>query len=121
MAEGNNCRNCGKCCNYVAIELDTPEDEQDLDHFRWYLAHENVIVFIDDDESWNIQFNTRCKYLDENNYCGRYHDRFCICKNYDANECESANLENPLTFTSVEELEEFLKIWWPKQKKELAG
>ena len=69
MNKRNPCYGCDKCCRYVALEIDTPEDREDIDQIRWFLVHKNVWIFIDHDDSWNIQFNTPCENLDEEGNC----------------------------------------------------
>ena len=38
----------GLCCRYFAFPIETPEDWDDYDDIRWYLAHKNVNVFVED-------------------------------------------------------------------------
>ena len=40
------CNGCTKCCEYIALEIDTPETQEDFENIRWYLLHENVKIFI---------------------------------------------------------------------------
>jgi hypothetical protein len=49
----NDCSNCnGKCCRYVAVEIDKPTTLKDFENIKWFVCHKNVNVFIDDDNSW---------------------------------------------------------------------
>ena len=59
------CEGCTLCCEHVTVEFDTPENKEDYEEIMWMLMHENVCVFIDED-GWNVEFKTRCKYLNEN-------------------------------------------------------
>jgi uncharacterized protein len=60
--EEKSCEGCdGKCCKYVITELDIPEKEEDFDDIKWYVCHENVFVFIEEDGTWNLEFVTPCK------------------------------------------------------------
>lgn len=86
--EKNPCDECTKCCNHIAIELDKPEDEDDWDNIRWYLVHKNTWVYIDHDDSWNIQFNTPCQQLDDKGWCKMYETRPKICQKYTTDGCE---------------------------------
>jgi len=36
----------GLCCRYFAFPIETPEDWDDYDDIRWYLAHKNISVFV---------------------------------------------------------------------------
>ncbi|MEL7238972.1 MAG: YkgJ family cysteine cluster protein, partial [Planctomycetota bacterium] len=48
------CERCSAlCCRQIALPLDNPEDAEDFDNIRWYLMHENVHVFVED-EQWYI-------------------------------------------------------------------
>jgi len=105
----NPCHDCNICCNYVAIELDKPEDEDDWNHIRWYLVHKDVWVFVDHDNSWNIQFNTPCEKLDEKGWCTIYHTRPKICKQYKSDNCEKYGEGESfkLLFKNLEEFDEW--------------
>ncbi len=104
-----DCKNCGLCCSYVALEIDTPENEKDLDIIRWYLSHENVWIFIDGD-GWNIQFNTMCKYR-QNGKCENYEKRPKLCREYSPSECEKQGEGESYIelFQNLEEFEQYLK------------
>lgn len=113
------CVDCnGKCCKYVAVEIDEPETKEDWEEIRWFLCHENVVVYKDNDGDWLVELRTKCKYLGENNKCGIYDNRPQKCMEHDIESCElngDGDIGDPL-FKSVEELEEYLK----KQKKKWA-
>ena len=47
MAE-SLCNKCsGLCCRYFALPIDNPTTAKDYDDIRWYLCHENVVIFIE--------------------------------------------------------------------------
>ena len=82
------CDNCkAKCCKYIAVEIDTPETEDDFENIKWYLYHDNVIVYQDWEDSWLVEFRTPCKYLSEENKCQVYDKRPKICKDHDIQNC----------------------------------
>jgi uncharacterized protein len=84
------CLECqGKCCSYFALPIDEPEDVGDFDDIRWYLLHENVSVFVEDDD-WYVQIDNRCKALSDEALCEIYEDRPRICRKYKDEECEFA-------------------------------
>ena len=87
MNKKNPCDGCDLCCKYIALEIDTPEDKNDYEQIRWYLAHKNVWVWIDHDDSWNLQFNTPCEKLDKQ-LCTIYDKRPQICRDYSTDACE---------------------------------
>ena len=67
------CEECGgKCCDYVAIEIDTPKTKTDFDNIRWYLVHENINVFIDHNKKWHVEFRTPCEKQLSDKKCGIY-------------------------------------------------
>jgi len=109
--EENPCDGCTKCCNYVAIELDEPEDEDDWNHIRWYLVHQNTWIFIDNDDSWNIQFNTPCQKIDEKGWCTIYDKRPKICRKYTTENCEKYGEGESfkVLFKTMEEFDEWYK------------
>ncbi|MHC5111398.1 MAG: YkgJ family cysteine cluster protein, partial [Planctomycetota bacterium] len=82
------CEHCAAaCCRYVAIPLDKPESRRDYDDIRWYLMHENLLVFVEDGD-WFIQFQAVCKNLGADNRCNVYETRPEICREYKAKDCD---------------------------------
>lgn len=108
--KGQTCEGCSLCCRYVALEIDTPEDSEDIDQIRWYVLHKNVWVFIDHDDSWNLQFNTPCEKLDEN-LCSIYEKRPQICRSYSTENCERYGEGDSfkVLFRNLEDFEKWLK------------
>ena len=107
------CRACGaKCCKYLAIEIDEPETAHDFQNIRWYLCHRDVWVFIDHDDSWFIQFNTPCEFLQKDMTCRIYESRPLICRAHDPADCEAIDeLEcQKFMLKSVEDLDMYLKL-----------
>lgn len=85
------CSQCGLCCSYITVGLDTPEDHEDYDEIVWFLLHENTMVYIeeeDGEDNWYIEFKTPCKALKEDNTCGNYENRPDVCREYDPEECD---------------------------------
>jgi Fe-S-cluster containining protein len=78
------------CCRYFALQIDTPEEEQDFDSIKWYLIHHDTWVWVDDDE-WYVQVDRPCKHLQLDNRCGIYESRPQICREYGLPE----NLDSP--------------------------
>jgi Fe-S-cluster containining protein len=110
-----DCATCGaKCCRYVVVELDKPTDRIDREEIRWLLAHENVLVYIDgDDGTWNVQFTTPCTHLDADHRCTVYDRRFDICRDHDAETCESSDGEQTdVIFRTTEDFDR-----WRRAKK----
>lgn len=116
------CEECGgKCCDYVAIETSPPKNKADYDHMRWYLAHENVHVFIDHEKKWYVQFVTPCSMKNDDNRCSIYQERPRICSGHGniKGECEYYSSPYKEYFTSTSDFETYLKkrnIVWKYKK-----
>jgi uncharacterized protein len=104
------CENCnGDCCKYVAIEIDTPEIEEDFENIKWYVCHKNVNVYIDGEDVWHIEFITPCEFLGEKNKCGIYEKRPKICREYDCDECTfHNNYEEKHIFKTLKDVEDYI-------------
>jgi Fe-S-cluster containining protein len=103
------CDSCsGLCCRYFALPLDNPTSVVDYDNIRWYLCHENVVVFIEK-RQWYIGIMARCKHLMEDNRCGIYHTRPRVCRSYSTSNCDyhGGEYEFEKLFTSAEQLREY--------------
>lgn len=122
-----NCNTCqGQCCKYFALQIDTPESPEDFDHLRWYIAHKQVAIFIEEND-WYLQVNTPCAYLTKTFSCGMYETRPQICRDYGwdpKGEVDCHENDKPCDhdhfFSNLEELERYLKkhkIKWASQKK----
>ena len=111
MPKKLSCGDCNaKCCRYVATEIDKPENKKDYENILWYLLHENVEVFIEDDD-WYIQFSTPCKALDKNWECTIYPKRPEICKGLSIENCERNGEGEPydIVFKEPEDFVEYMK------------
>ena len=110
----SQCKQCtGLCCRYFALPIETPEDKGDYDDIRWYLCHEDITVFLDDDGDWYININNKCKYLsEEGNHCEIYDKRPKICRGYRHKDCDfvEGEYEYELHFTDDKQMEEYIKI-----------
>lgn len=102
----NLCDYCtGKCCRYIALPIDEPENWEDYDSIRWYLTHEDISVFIEDG-AWYIMIFRECKHLLADNRCGIYHDRPQICRDYSTDNCE---YDSDFTYEKIFEHDD--QIW----------
>jgi len=110
----------------VATQLDTPTTKREYDNIRWYLMHENVNVFVDQDGDWMLEFVTPCSNLRPDHSCSHYAQRPRICREYpaDGNQCEYFGTSEPykLLFTTAEQFESYLSnkgvAWqWAKLPK----
>ncbi len=113
------CITCGaKCCSYFALPIEEPETKGDFDDIRWYLLHEGVSVFVDDDD-WYIQIDSTCTALRPDHLCGIYEDRPRICRKYKAKDCEHAEPdgEHDLLLRTPEECLDYAKKVLAKKRK----
>lgn len=112
-----DCRLCGgRCCTYLVVQIPTPRSKRDVDEIRWWLAHHNVQVFLDnEDGSWNIQFNTPCRYLTPSGRrCRIYANRFNVCREHASENCEMSDSQmDEVCFASVEQFD----AWWPTRPR----
>lgn len=106
--EKPTCAGCTICCRHIAIELDKPDTFEEFTEIIWYLMHENVVVGIDHEDEWYIEFKTKCKALNKDNRCDIYELRPQICRDYDPEECER-NGEGEVWKYCFTNREEFLK------------
>lgn len=126
MAKESLCDKCAAlCCRYIALPIENPTDVTDYDNIRWYLLHENVVVFVEK-KQWYVSFLARCKQLQEDNRCGIYHTRPRICRGYDTDNCDwhGGDYAYEHLFTSAEQLRAYAEeklgrsiIPAPKKKK----
>ena len=113
------CQECkAACCKYITIFIPQPTDKEDFDNIRWYLCHEGVSVFQDDEKDWAVVIPTRCKMLNKDYTCKIYDERPEACRDYDARECENTNEDGGYLqfFEDVDELEEYLDHRWQRNK-----
>ena len=97
------------CCSYFALEIDAPDEPDDFENLRWYIIHEDIQIFVDDD-IWYLQVNRKCSWLDGNK-CGNYENRPQICHEYSDTLCDLDGPESDLTFRNIEELEAYRDTW----------
>lgn len=109
--EEKTCEGCnGKCCRYVAIEIDCPEDLEDFENIKWYVCHKNTNVYVEEDGTWNLEFLTPCEFLDENSKCTIYERRPKICREFNTDECPHYNNYKELfSFKRIEDVEEYIE------------
>jgi len=117
MGKKNPCDGCDLCCRHIAVEIDTPENKKEFDQIRWFLLHEDVWVFVDNDDSWNLQVNNKCEKLD-NKMCSYYEKRPAICRDYSAGSCErnGSGESFKVMWKNVEEFEK-----WVDEGKVIPG
>lgn len=121
------CEHCsGHCCRYIALPIETPTERSDFDDIRWYLLHENISVFVEQDE-WYINIMTNCRHLRADFLCGIYETRPRICREYSTDACDyhSGDYGWKQHFTCPEHLDEYVRLHFKpnakKSKRKKAG
>jgi Fe-S-cluster containining protein len=117
------CDHCtGKCCRYFSVPIDAPKTWDDYDAIRWYLAHGQTLVYVEQG-TWYLLVMTRCKYLTRDDRCRIYLNRPRTCREYTTAECE---YDDDWTFEKVFETPE--QIWEyaeavlpPRRRKIMRG
>jgi uncharacterized protein len=116
---GSLCDQCvALCCRYFALSLDKPEKKRDFEDMRWYILHEDSIIFVEDGE-WYLQVNRKCRHLLPDNRCGIYENRPTICRSYKTDACDwhADAYDYDYVFTEPEQLERFAKEYLANQRK----
>ncbi|HBN78780.1 MAG TPA: zinc/iron-chelating domain-containing protein [Planctomycetaceae bacterium] len=112
------CDHCtAKCCRYFALPIDTPDSREELENLRWYLLHDNVSIFVDE-ETWYLMVHTTCKKLRDDNLCGIYETRPQICRDYSTDNCEyDGDGCYDQLFETAEQMGEYTEARFPQKKK----
>jgi len=111
-SSGDQCKKCtGLCCRYFALPIETPEDREDYDDIRWYLCHEDVTVFVEDDD-WYVNIKNKCRHLMDGNACEIYKTRPKICRGYRHKDCDyvDGEYDYELHFANDKDMEEYMKV-----------
>jgi uncharacterized protein len=108
------------CCRYFALPIDNPETSREFDDVRWYLCHENIVVFISK-KQWYVGVMSRCKHLEPDNKCGIYQTRPRICRSYSTDNCDyhGGDYDFEELFTSADQLQRYAaeKLKAEREKK----
>ena len=111
-----SCTACGLCCSYVAIEIDAPATVKQATQLLWYVYHEGVSLYVNEDE-WMVQFDTTCIYLQPDYRCGVYETRPHICREFSEQDCEVNTGDDGKTFYTASEFLAHLKESRPRIHK----
>lgn len=117
------CEQCvALCCRYFAFAIEKPETHRDFEDIRWYMLHEDVIVFVEEGD-WYIQVNRRCKALLPDNRCGIYENRPSICRGYTTEGCDwhGEEYEYDHLFTEPDQIQAFAKEYLANKRKRRAA
>jgi Fe-S-cluster containining protein len=88
-AELRRCQyECGsRCCRYITMVIPAPRRKWDFDELSWFLAHDNISVYVEAGR-WHVEVQTTCKHLGRNNLCETYETRPEVCREYEVKTCE---------------------------------
>lgn len=110
-------RECGaRCCRYITVQLPAPKTKVDLEELSWFLAHENISVYVEG-RRWHLEVRTPCRYLTEDNLCAIYQDRPGVCRDYDPETCEYP--DRPVHEKHFDTREEF-EAWRDQRRRQQA-
>jgi Fe-S-cluster containining protein len=82
------CLTCGLCCTYIAVAIDGPINAKAASEILWHLYHDGISIYVDGDDEWMVQFESRCRHLLDDNKCAIYDKRPHICREYSEESCE---------------------------------
>lgn len=106
------------CCRYFAFEIDKPTTKRDFEDLRWYILHQDTIVFVEAGR-WYLQINRPCKALLPDNRCGVYENRPTICSEYTTKNCDwhGDDYDYDHLFTEPEQIQRFGKEFLAEKRK----
>jgi Fe-S-cluster containining protein len=125
--DGPPCHLCpARCCQYFALQIDTPTTPKDHDQIRWFLVHQATAVWKLEGD-WYLEVRNRCKNLMDDNRCAIYETRPEICREYGAPGSEDGPCEYftdegtyDLYFDSAEAFEAWSRVELAKREERLA-
>ena len=111
-SEELTCDACdGKCCTYVAVELDTPRSTADFGDLVYYLHHHGVKVCVvtngDKRRTWYLQFDGACRHLSPDGRCLIYEHRPELCREHSLEGCE---FHEAGSFREIETVHELFEV-----------
>ena len=116
---GSLCDQCvALCCRYFAFSIDTPTTKRDFEDLRWYILHDDTIIFVEDGE-WYVQVNRKCRELLPDNRCGIYENRPTICRGYKTDACDwhADAYDYQHVFSEPDQIQRFAKEYLAKKRK----
>jgi Fe-S-cluster containining protein len=115
------CTECGRCCTYVAVGINAPTSPRFATDILWYLYHEGVSVYRDEDGDWAVLFQARCRHLQDDLLCAVYAQRPHICRAFNNEGCEVNAPGNVISFRDPRAFLEYLQAKRPKVYRAVAA
>src|SRR2546430_2043522 len=81
--------------DWICVPIAPPESKWQYGQVRWMLLHEGISVYVDHDNDWYLEVQTRCGELTEKNLCRSYLERPKLCEEYSPERCQVWNPEPP--------------------------
>ena len=117
------CAGCGaRCCQYFALNIDTPETHGDFENLRWFLLHKNCEIWVEDGD-WYLQINRPCKAVGPDGACTIYEDRPTICRRYKAVGCDrhGDGYDHDHHFTEPEQIAAYAREALARRRRRVAA
>lgn len=85
----NECADCNAlCCHDLVMEIEKPENAEDLSSLMWYLHFKDSFIFINDDV-WYHMIRSECRFLSKTTkLCSNYEKRMSKCREHTPPDCE---------------------------------
>jgi len=122
------CEHCGgKCCQYTAVETETPRSIDAFEELMFYIYHGAKIVVQKDAgrRHWLLEFGGRCQHLTPKGRCRIYERRPKVCREHSMDDCEQQDGDGLREIASVAELFALMKDIgredWVTQLKQRAS
>ncbi len=102
----------------LVLPLDTPEDWNDYDDMRWYLAHKRVSIYVWQGK-WYLQIRNKCRYLaKKKRKCKIQTERPAFCTGRSHVPDRSTMLDkSDMYFRDDKQMKEWMRIRFPRRAK----
>ena len=122
------CEGCGgKCCQYMAVETETPRSIDAFEELAFYIYHGAKVVVQKDAgrRQWLLEFAGHCRHLTTAGRCRVYERRPKVCREHSVEDCEVQDGDGLMEMDSVEDLYTLMKKIgrgeWAKKLKARMG
>jgi Fe-S-cluster containining protein len=114
------CGDCpALCCHDLSVTILKPTTKKEVEDLMWHLNYDSVGVYIRN-RRWHLIVKGRCQFLDKNNLCTIYEDRFDTCRQHMPPYCERFDDWYDVLFITPFELKEYLEAEQRRWRKNSA-